>query len=229
MEKLNRVLNELSTVTTSVELCHTKFDKTNEILTAQKSLINECLTKIENLETKNKVLQTENNTLKNRINELEQYSRANCLEIHGIPEVKGENIFSIVQLVSNAIGFRMENNLIDAVHRLGQPVNRQDQPRGIILKFVRRIDKEEFLRCKKIKRNLKVSNIYRELPAQNNLIYVNESLTQQNRYLFAKAREFKRDNDIKYLWCRSGKILMRAKDESRAYIIKSTDDFKDVH
>lgn len=106
------------------------------------------------------------------------------------------------------------------------------QPRSIIAKLVRRIDKEEFLRCRKIKRDLKLSDIDSDLVKignDNNAVYVNESLTILNRQLFSKAREYRKQNNLKYLWIKTGKIFMRAKDDGKVFEIKSISDFSDVH
>jgi hypothetical protein len=44
-------------------------------------------------------------------------------------------------------------------------------------------------------------------------IFIVESLTQQNRKLFNKCLQVRREKNFKYIWTSSGKILLR-KDES---------------
>mgnify|MGYP007058635607 FL=1 len=67
-------------------------------------------TKIDLLEARNAIL-AENATLSRRsqscktcLNNLEQYSRRECIEISGIPEVKDENTDNIVIKVGSLIG-----------------------------------------------------------------------------------------------------------------------------
>lgn len=232
VSQLNTILAAQTEAATSINLCHEKIDELNDNLKKMGESLAECVKKTEHLETKVAILEKENIEIRGKLNECEQYSRRNALEIQGVPEAPGENVLTVVKDVATSIGFKLEDNMIDACHRLRKNVNRPDQVRGIIIKFVRRLDKEEFLRLKKIKRELKVSNLhpdFRKLIKQDNYIYVNESLTTSNKILYSKAREFKKQNNIKYLWTRNGKILMRANDTSQVYEIKSCNDFNDVH
>lgn len=232
MVQLQAILSAQGEAAVSINLCHEKIDEVHVQLRKQEEFIGECMKKVEALETQNVMLQKENDELKSRVNDMEQYSRRNCLELQGVPEAAGENVITVVQDVANAIGFTLESHMIDTCHRLGKNEARPSQIRGIIVKFVRRLDKEEFLRQKKIRRELKVSHLrpdYMKLVQQDNFIYVNESLTSSNRFLFAKAREFKKQSDIKFLWIRNGNIYMRVKEQSRVFNIKCVNDFKDVH
>ena len=68
-------------------------------------------TKIDLLEARNAILVAENATLSRRsqssktcLNNLEQYSLRECIEISGIPEVKDENTDNIVIKVGSLIG-----------------------------------------------------------------------------------------------------------------------------
>ncbi|XP_031355236.1 uncharacterized protein LOC116179578 [Photinus pyralis] len=165
---------------------------------------------------------------------LEQYSSKNSIEISGVPEIKGEEITNVVTAVSGAVGFTLNRSMIDACHRLGKNPNKPNEPRGIILKFVSRMDKDQLLKCKRIKRNVHVSDLgemFSRLPNvnPNSNIFINESLSQFNRVLYAKARLYSKQNNIKFVWIRNGQIAMRKVEDSKIFVIKSVDDFKDVH
>ncbi|KAK5649387.1 hypothetical protein RI129_000416 [Pyrocoelia pectoralis] len=63
--------------------------------------------------------------------------------------------------------------MIDTCHRL-KTNSDTNTTKKIIVKFVRRNDKEEFLRLRKVKRNLKVQDLNEEVrqrTANNNFIY----------------------------------------------------------
>ncbi|KAB0796934.1 hypothetical protein PPYR_10995 [Photinus pyralis] len=230
--QLKTVLEVQSETTTSINLCHEKIDELNNNFKKLSDAVTACEKNIEALETKNVILQRENSEIKEKLNELEQYTRKNIFEVYGVPESPGENIAVVVQAVANSIGFKLERWMIDTTHRLRKNANRPDQARGIIIKFVRRLDKEEFMRLKRVKRELKVSDLgsdFRNLIKQDNYIYVNDSLTVTNKILLNKAREFKKQNNVKYLWIRNGKIFMRVNEQSRVYEIKSSNDLRDVH
>lgn len=187
---------------------------------------------IELLECEKVSLQKDNCALSERLNDSEQYSRINCLEINGVPNVPGENIVETIKLVSRAIDFPFEESMVDACHRLAKNPHDPQQPQGIIIKFLRRSDKENMLAKRKVKSNFNTSHLdeslARRVKTPNN-IYVNESLTKTNRILLSKSREYKRNNGVKYVWVKNGKILMRKTDNSRVYQIKSVKDFLDVH
>lgn len=53
--------------------------------------------------------------------------------------------------------------------------------------------------------------------AKNN-IYINENLTKRNKKLFKKARDLKRNGDVKYAWCKNGKIFIRKTDDSKVIV-----------
>jgi len=142
---------------------------------------------------------------------MEQYSRSNCLEIHGIPEEKTEDVVSVVKEVGKALDMPITDTMIDACHRLGRRPGTNSQPPAIIVKFVRRLDKEEMLRKRRVKRNLSTRhmNLTMDTP-----VYINESLSPMRRRLFVMAKEVKKTKNFKYLWVRNGKIFLRRQDNN---------------
>lgn len=199
---------------------------------SQANEINKCNDKIESLESLNKQLKEENMQIKSRLNDLEQYSRVNCLEITGIPEIRNENIVTTIQSVGTAIKFKLIPEMIDACHRLRKNPNDPTQPPKIIIKFVRRSDKDAFLQCKKVKRNISTSDLDPTLLGKlvtHNPIYINEALSQNNKQLLYKTREHKKQHHFKHLWTRDGKIFLRKTDTSMIFRIKTLNDLTDAH
>ncbi|KAK4879157.1 hypothetical protein RN001_007303 [Aquatica leii] len=235
---LTEILNEIrllrteqSEIIKSLNLCHEKIDDCNSSLRKQEAVLCEHLNRIDVLENKTVTLQKENEVLKKEINDLQQYSRINCVELIGVPETPNENVLTTVQAVGVAVNFNITPNMIDTCHRL-KINNDTNTSKKIIVKFVRRCDKEEFLQLRKVKRNLKVQDLIGEVGkhiASNNFIYINECLTSFNRQLFSQARKFKNEHNVKFLWTKGGKIFMRAKENSRIYQISNLSDFNDVH
>ncbi|KAK4882188.1 hypothetical protein RN001_005507 [Aquatica leii] len=232
MLQLQKILEVQNDLIVSVNSCHEQINECNNFLKCQEQRINECLIKIQDLETKNATLEKENIQLKQTLNDTEQYTRRNSLEIVGVPETRNENIISVVQAVGVALGFNLQRNMIDACHRVGV-LSSLYNSRPIILKFVSRLDKEDFLNKRKIKRNLKVRDLNEDIAKlsknPDNGIYINKLLTQHNCILFAKAKDYKKQHNIKYLWCKNGKIFMRKEDASKVYEIKTVNSFMDVH
>lgn len=137
----------------------------------------------------------------------DQYSRNNCLEIRGVPEIKSENIVSISKQVASALNFKLEDPMIDAVHRLAKNPNKPDEPRGIILRFCRRLDMEEMRRKARVKRAFSASELgFRS----ENKVTVNLSLTKDTRILWAAVQTFKTRKNFKFSWItNAGKIFLR--------------------
>lgn len=231
MDEIRKLTENNNTIARSLDSCHERIEENNALIKAQDIKITACLDKIENLSQKCKILENENTELKKALNSQEQYSRRNCIEVYGMPESKEENIFATVFQISRAIGVKLDKEDIDACHRLrSQP--RSKEPRPIIIKFVSRWKKDEIIQARRVRRTLSLQDIDASLKGTGEgkkPIYINESLTKDNRILLSKCKEFKKKNNIKFLWTRNGKILMRKSDNAQIYIIESVSNLTDVH
>lgn len=169
----------------------------------------------ENVELKHKVIK-----LSSEFDDLEQYSRRECIEIHGVPEARNENLQKLFQDVGKAIKFKKGYEAVSCCHRLKKR-NNQATP-GIIVKFTRREDAEDFIQLKKDKGVLTTRDI--GLTGANH-IFINASLTAKRRVLFGKARQLVKAAKIKYLWVdRAGRIKARVVDGGPVSVIQSDDD-----
>lgn len=118
------------------------------------------------------------------------------------PPKANENVIDLVKAVGYALDYPITESMIDACHRLGSPASNQyDKPLGIIVKMVRRMDAQELLVKRRVKRNLSTSDIGLQL-TQSRPIYLNESLSPARRKLFNAVQEKK----YTYLWIRGGKM-----------------------
>lgn len=162
--------------------------------------------------------------LMDRVNNLEQAARENVVEIQGVPMVKNENVTEIISKISTAINFEFDKGMIDNCYRLKS--NREtDRSSGIILKFVRKMDMEEFIAKRKVKRNLNSRDIG-FLNGEATVIYVNCSLTPEKRKLLNAARAVRREKHYTFLWVSNGRILMRKDPGSRVVVINCQSDIE---
>ena len=77
---------------------------------------------IENLVEKQKSLSSE-------IDDLEQYSRRNCLVLHGVNESNNENTNEIIiKTFSEELGVEIKEDDLDRSHRLGKPKRKDNKP-----------------------------------------------------------------------------------------------------
>ena len=73
----------------------------------------------------------------------EQYSRRNCLLIHGISENKNENTDVLaMEVTDNKMDIKITDNDIDRTHRIGKPKN-NGKPKPVIIKFIRYNDRKK--------------------------------------------------------------------------------------
>ena len=55
-------------------------------------------------------------------------------------------------------------------------------------------------------------------------VYINESLSKQNKRLFSIYLEYKKANRYKYIWTKTGKTFLKQGDESDVIVISKQRD-----
>ena len=147
-----------------------------------------------------KELESDIRHLEEVIDDQQQYSRRNCLLIHGIEENEGENVDDLVQqTIANQLMIDdISINDIDRTHRIGNKtsfrgrVTRNNKPkvRAIIVKFVSYRKRRKVFYAKKM--------------LKNSGIVITESLT-------AKRLELLKAAQLKYgfrnIWTSDGQIM----------------------
>lgn len=185
--------------------------------------------KLDLLEARNVSLEAENATLTNRLqscetclNNLEQYSRREFVEISGIPEVKDENTDDIVIKVGSLIGLHLTKNDISVSHRLPKrsysaalregphqaSSNSSSRAPNIIVKFVRRETRDHFYKGRKLLRDKSTRDLDLARYSENK-IYISENLTQANKDLFKECLKIKKDLKYKFIWTSYGRTYLR--------------------
>ena len=121
---------QLLDLTESINFMTKKFDDYEKDRAEKEKLIKD-------LKEEVSFLNNEHEQLKSDVENQEQYSRRNCLLVHGIPKEQGEGTDSIVL---NAINEHFEEELtqddMERTHRVGKPKQNKKTPRPIIIKFV---------------------------------------------------------------------------------------------
>ena len=107
-------------------------------------------------------LQKNNNELKCRLDEIEQYSRCNNLEILGVPQTHAEDVDEIVMKVAEKLGDCVEKKDIEAAHRV--PTTSQNHPRPIVVRFCSRRTKERMF-AKSKKTRLTAKDLHASFPS----------------------------------------------------------------
>lgn len=132
-----------------------------------------------------------------------------------------------VRVIAHKIGISIDDQDIDYVSRAGprrqQVSNTTDNlPRNLIVRFVRRHQRDNFLKAAKTRSPLHSTDI--EISGANRQVYINERLTPGNRQLFRAARLAAKEHGYRYCWCRNGAILIRKQEGNPPIRIRNSDD-----
>ncbi|KAG8314236.1 hypothetical protein J6590_097294, partial [Homalodisca vitripennis] len=152
------IKKEQQELVSSVEFCHAGISDIKVRLDEHGKHISSCKEDISKVMEENATLKKKLNTVQSEMNVLEHYSHRNNLIIYGVHEQKTEDIHLVIKRLASVLEFpEWSTSLIDAVHRMGRVTDKS--PRPIIIKFVSRIDRNEFFNLRKMKRNLKASDL----------------------------------------------------------------------
>ena len=157
------------------------------------------------------------------LDETQQYLRRDCLEINGVPISSYVNPNQLVKEVGLLAGVEIDDCHIAATHKLPDSKNVKNR---LIVKFIQRDKREELYKHRK---NLVGKNIS-HLPSVedgNGKIFINESLTSYRKRLFGRIREYKKKNNLKYLWTSNGKIMLKVNDTSPTQAFMTREEFED--
>lgn len=213
----------------SQEFLSQKYDKVIESIQESKKKIQANSSKIDRQTESTSYLEANVDEIYTILDELQQYSRRDCLEIQGVPQIENEDLEQLVIEVCDLIGAKVTRDDISIAHRL--PDTRKTKDR-MIVKFLRRKKKEEVYKCRKQlqKKSIKDLPSIESQPSRSKKstgkIHINESLTAYRRNLLWKVNEFKKENNFKFLWTNSGKIFLRQNESSEVYMFKTEEEFE---
>ena len=178
--------------------------------------VNSCFTMMENkIDEQAKVATLAQETLRRcceNHDEMEQYSRRNCLVLHGISEAPNENTDRLfIDTVSSKLNITLNTGDLDRSHRIGSKNHSAGRPRAIIVKFARYNTRAAVYRAKKLLKNTK--------------IMITESLTAQRMSVLKTA---KNQFGPRNVWSSDGEILTKNKAGKIVNITKCTSNFIDL-
>lgn len=202
---------EMRSVKESVKFCSDTCDETKAINSELKALRQE----LSVLLKRNEDLKKENKQLAQRVDELEQYSRLNNLELKGVKAADNAN--DVIRKLGEVIDEPVCAADIDTCHKIATRVTGES---NIIVRFVRR-DKRQAVLAKARKRQ--ITNQMLGLPGSDR-VYVNEHLTRANKQLLGATIARKKEMSWKFVWTSGGKIFARRNESSNAVRIAGESD-----
>lgn len=162
-------------------------------------------------------LKEKNKSMEWEIDSLEQYSRRNCLLIHGIPEpcesiVEEDTDALVINVLSQKLGLQVDKAHLDRSHRLGRRNPQsgiRSKPRPVIAKFVSYNTRSDVFRQK---RKLKGTGMG-----------ITESLTKQRMLLYKAVSEHR---NVSSAWSIDGRIIGLRRDNKNKVVIESPIDLR---
>lgn len=115
--------------------------------------------------------------LREQIDEQDQWQRLNNTEIKGVPMKNNENLFEILAKIGQKIMFPITKNNINFVVGIQPGYPTENRMKPIIVSFINRYFKEDFIAAGKAAKSLSSSDIGF---SGSNRIYINDHLTIKN-------------------------------------------------
>lgn len=220
--ELKSLRDELSSMRESLEFVHGRYDDCNNRIdkceSELKQLSSKCL-EIEDLKSKIDLLESENN---NR----EQWARKSNIEIYGIPEKNNENLYSVLQNISQLCNYNLNIDTdIDFITRVVSRDKDAKKIKPIIVRFLCRYKKDDFL-AKVRKLKLKCHDI--GFISNNSSIYFNDHLTSSNKALLQRVKKIAKEKHYQFVWVKKCTIMVRRNSSSPVLHIGKLSDLKKI-
>lgn len=159
------------------------------------------------------------NKIQQDLNEFQQHYRNNFIEIHNLPETKGESPDDLEKMLINVAattGVNIDETEIEEIYRI--PTSNKNLPKPIIAKLSKK--KRNMIIAGRKNKDLTQDKIIHN--GEREKVYVNESLTKFNKGLLYETK--KNATDYKYIWTKEGRILAKKDDGSKPIQIRNFQD-----
>lgn len=207
-------------INSSLDSFKIKLNNNEQLAQKQDKIISKQQEIIDKISSENNVLKNKVNILTTELEEVRQELRLNSVEIRGLPVRKDESVYDAVKNLAKVLNFDLKEEMLDSCFQLKKTENIEYPT--IIVEFVRRTDKENFLQGKRLKKNLNTRDLGMKT---SQLIYINESLTPQRRNILSKVKKKKSEHGWKFLWVNSGKIFIRKFENGKIHVITNEEEF----
>lgn len=198
--KFTEVISSVKALTDEMKIVQVSV---SSLEAAQSKLEERC----DRLQHENGELQEEVMELRLHLHDSEQHQRAANIEIVGLPVTENENIYTCLQYVAQAIGVSYDRNDVSIAHRLRLYSTKKHAHPPIIVQFISRSVRGEWLAAARSKKGLNAKEVSPDLPESK--VYVNEHLTANNKMLLGRARRLQRENKLHFAGYFNGKVMIK--------------------
>lgn len=208
IEELMTMKQTVQAIEENVKFLSDKYDNVIELVSAQQKEITELRERVETVESGASLQEIKE--LKKDINDLDQYSRRQNLEIHGMEHTEGENLLTKVNGIARKLEIpEITPRDVEAIHRL--PCKPNKVP-AVLVRFSSRTLKDQW--------NDKRSLLMTKVPG----IRLFDNMSPQNKKLFWLAKTRATEKSYEFSWQRNGRIYVRKRAGELAIQIKTEDD-----
>jgi len=144
------------------------------------------------------------------LDDLEQYTRRNSLEIHGIPDDCYSSTEEVVLKLAAVLNVNVNPSDIEITHKLKRRGNNSSP---VIVKFISHKVETSLYKDRVKLRNVKVLDVFpgysNAVRAEEPRIFLNKNLTNYRRGLVSRANQMNRDGLLTSFWTIDGKIFAK--------------------
>ncbi|KAL4713824.1 hypothetical protein ACJJTC_015478 [Scirpophaga incertulas] len=206
----------------------TEMAKMSAFVSERQEVLDNRLLSVEAAVSRVGVLENKINGLEYKLSTMEQQARHCNIEISNMPERRGENLLSTVEMLGDLIKCPIRSMDVVAIHRVPHADQKNSRPKNIIIKLTSRILRDNILSAYRAcaKKGLDSSQL--SIAGTPRTIYLNEHLTLSNKILFRQSREAAKKHEFKFVWVKHGVILVRKSETSPIFAIRCSDDISKI-
>lgn len=218
-DEMMSIKNDISDLKTCSDYLSSQIESHTDRL----SVVENRVSNLEPLHATIDTLRSEMKDIKLQFSLADQRSRQNNVEIKGVPIKKDENLFSIIEALSKKVNFLFPKSRINYIYRI--PLyNSKDK--AIIVSFLNRYVKEEFVAAARIAKNISAADI--GFKDASNRVYVNDHLNADFKTLLSRTKSIASGKSYSYVWVKFGKIHVRKNDSSHVLVISTENDLNKI-
>lgn len=222
---LEEINNNILKINESIAGLESKFF--TEITRVEKNLID----KITVLTEENVNLKSEIESLKLHVENIEQKSLKNCVDIVGLPVIKDINILrnTVCDVFCNQMNVTLnKENIVDCYQKKIRSSNSSEAKidNVVCVEFNSNIIKKNVIKAKTKLKNKEIEINIDDVNIVKVKCFVNHSLTAHKRFIYKKAINVKNDFNVLFLWIQNGNNLMRKERDSKIIIINDISDLE---
>ncbi|XP_045777013.1 uncharacterized protein LOC123875307 [Maniola jurtina] len=219
LRKIREELSGLQTIKSSLDYLSSLFDTAKqELEDAKKEII---ILKKSNSDPREII-----NSHTNTINILDKEARASNIELHCVPEFRGENLVKTVEQIGRVVNIPIAEGSLIKCTRVAKLNKESPRPRSVIVKFSSSLLRDKFLagviNFNKANKDDKLNTTHLGISGEKKPVYISEHLSSTSKDIYAAARSFAKNKQYRFVWSRNGNnIFLRKTISSDILLVKS--------